>query len=56
MCYEDMWEWALGDDAPDRSSMADPIPLDHMADSVENHIELLTDVLDRLEAVNNRPD
>lgn len=49
MCCEDMWEWALGDDAPDRSNMADPVPLDFMADSVEGHIDRLEDVLMKLE-------
>lgn len=50
MCWDDLWEWTFGDDAPDRSHLADPQPLDEMADSVERHIDHLQDVIDAVEA------
>lgn len=49
MCYDDLWAWTAGDGARDRSGVADPLPLDRMADSVERHINDLESALEAID-------
>lgn len=50
MCWDELWEWALGDDSPDRSDRADPVPLDKLAEGVDRQITDLKGVLEEIEA------
>jgi len=47
MCWDDLWEWAFGE-TPDRSDVADPLPLEKAAESVERHIDDLENVIGSL--------
>ena len=48
MCENDLWDWVHGKDAPDRSDMADPIPIERMGESIDQYIEDLQDTKEEL--------
>lgn len=44
-CEGAMFKWVFGEDTPDRSDTADPLPLQRVAENVEGHIESLEEIL-----------
>jgi len=49
MCWDELWEWSSDEGEPDRSDVADPVPLDELAENVDRHISDLVGILDDLE-------